>query len=97
MTQLFEKIKKIVKSKYYKKSRMIYQCLCQKHEQKKNEFSPAYPPKIEEDLETIQNEDMKLILDVALPYPELGNSCGSLTKSLLLIMSKTKICIPMWC
>ena len=35
----------------------------------KNEFSPAYPPKIEEDLETIQNEDMKLILDFVLPYP----------------------------
>ena len=35
----------------------------------KDEFSPAYPPKIEEVLETIQNEDLKLILDVALPYP----------------------------
>ena len=35
----------------------------------KDEFSPTYPPKIEEVLETIQNEDLKLILDVALPYP----------------------------
>ena len=35
----------------------------------KDEFSPAYPPKMEEVLETIEKEDLKLILDVALPYP----------------------------
>ena len=32
-------------------------------------FISAYPPKIEEILETIESEDLKLILDIALPYP----------------------------